>query len=283
MPAPRVPTDLYFVLGNPVEHSRSPWIHSRFAELTGQALRYEKHQVPIDGFAAGFAVLRARHGALRGCNITVPFKFEAARLADATSERARLAGAVNTLAFDDDGIHADNTDGVGLVNDITQNAGRAIAGQQVLLIGAGGAGAGVLGPLLAARPSRLVLVNRTESRAQALAARHAELAARHGVSLSVQPINAVSGQFDIVINATASSLGGSDAPVEASVLKRGTLACDVMYGPAAAPFLQWATAHGAEARDGLGMLVEQAAESFHIWRGVTAPARDVLAELRATL
>ena len=276
--------DLYFVVGNPVEHSRSPWIHARFAELTGQPLRYEKRVLPVDGFAAGLAALRAENGdLLRGCNVTVPFKFNAARIADVTSERAQLAGAVNTLAFRADGVHADNTDGVGLVSDIEQNAGRPIAGRNLLLVGAGGAGAGVLGPLLAAKPARLVLVNRTESRAHELAGRHAALAVRHGVALAVQPIDAIEGAFDVVVNASASSLAGHGAPVAASVLGRGALACDLMYGPAAAPFLQWARGHGAEPRDGLGMLVEQAAEAFHIWRGVRPPSGDVLRELRAVV
>ena len=272
--------DLYCVMGHPVEHSRSPWIHARFAELTGQSLHYTRELVALDGFAAAVQAFAAAGG--RGCNVTVPFKLEAPNLSDSRSERVQLAGAANTLILADGRIHADNTDGLGLVADITRNAGQAVAGHDLLLIGAGGAAAGALGPLLAEKPRRMVIVNRTVEKAQALAERHAALAARHGVELQAQGLEIAQG-FDLVINASASSLGGAVVPVPASVLRPGCLAYDMMYGPAAQGFLDWAAQHGARGRDGLGMLVEQAAEAFALWRGVRPAGAPVLAELRALL
>ncbi|MCJ0761989.1 shikimate dehydrogenase [Variovorax terrae] len=273
--------DQYCVMGNPVEHSKSPWIHARFAELTGQSLHYGKRLAPLDGFAAAVQAFRAEGG--RGCNVTVPFKFEAAALASHTTERARLAQAVNTLRFEaDGGIQADNTDGVGLVNDITRHAGVDLAGCDLLLIGAGGAAAGVLGPLLGARPRSLTLANRTQERADVLAARHASLALLQKTELQTSTLQGLRGHFDVIINATASSLNGAAIPVPASVLKPGALAVDMMYGPAAQGFMAWAREHGAVPRDGLGMLVEQAAEAFLLWRGVRPPTADLLAEMRAT-
>lgn len=277
--------DHYFVLGNPVGHSKSPQIHARFAQLTGQQLDYRPWLVPLGGFAATLAQLAM--GGARGCNVTVPFKLEAYLAANSRSERAQLAQAANTLVIGADGVQADNTDGSGLVHDIQANAGVALAGRDVLLIGAGGAGAGVLGPLLAAGPRRLVLVNRTRARADALAARHQAHPWLQNVlqntELLVQEMQAVEGAFDVVINASASSLAGSAVPVAGSVLKPGALACDLMYGPAADGFMAWARAHGARPRDGLGMLVEQAAASFALWRGVRPPAAQVLQELRRQL
>ncbi len=269
----------YCVMGNPVAHSRSPWIHARFAQLTGQALVYDRLHVPLDGFSAAVQAFRADGG--KGCNVTVPFKLEAAALATALSDRARLAGACNTLRFAAEGIYGDNTDGAGLVQDITQHAGQAIAGRALLLVGAGGASAGVLGPLIAAGARRIAVANRTVAKAQALVDRHAWLARQHGCAVQACGLDAVEGRFDIVVNASASSLAGASVPVAASVLAEDALAVDMMYGPAAAPFLAWAQAHGARARDGLGMLVEQAAESFALWRGVRPPSAQVLAELRA--
>ena len=275
------PTDLYCVMGNPVEHSRSPWIHARFAELTGQALAYERRLVPLDGFGAALRDFAQAGG--RGCNITVPFKLEAAQAASVRSERVQLAGAANTLSFIDGAIHADNTDGLGLVADIEQGAGFALAGRDVLLVGAGGAAAGALGPLLAAGPRRVVVANRTLERAQALVQSHAALAALQKTELSAQSPQALEHDFDLIINATASSLAGAEVPVPARVLRPGSLAYDMMYGPAAQGFLDWATQHGAQARDGLGMLVEQAAEAFQLWRGQRPPAAQVLQELRAAI
>ncbi|WP_137895433.1 shikimate dehydrogenase [Ramlibacter sp. 2FC] len=276
--------DNYCLMGNPVEHSKSPWIQNRFAELSGEPVHYDKRLVPLDGFAAALQAFRDQGG--KGCNVTVPFKLQAAALATEASPRVALAGACNTLRLDGDQILADNTDGVGLINDITRNAGVALAGRDVLLIGAGGAGAGVLGPLLEQRPRRVVLANRTASRAQEVAARHAALAAQQGVELlacGLQDAAVTEAGFDLVINASSSSLKGAGVPVPASVLRPGALACDLMYGPAAQGFMDWAAAHGAVPRDGLGMLVEQAAEAFRIWRGVRPPSAAVLAELREKL
>lgn len=273
--------DLYCVIGNPVEHSRSPWIHARFAQLTGQDVHYGKLLVALGGFQQAVRDFRAEGG--RGCNVTVPFKVEAAPLATQLTARAALAGACNTLRFDGAEILADNTDGVGLANDIAHNAGIDIGGRDVLLIGAGGAASGVLGPLLEARPRRIVIANRTCAKAALLAERHGALAARHGVRLEASELRDLHDAFDVVINATTTSLSGAAVPVPAAVLKPGALACDMMYGPAAQGFLAWASRHGAVARDGLGMLVEQAAEAFFVWRGVRPPSAQVLAELRATL
>ena len=271
-------TDLYCVMGNPVEHSKSPWIHARFAELTGQDLRYTKRLIPLGGFAQAVQAFRAEGG--KGCNVTVPFKFEAASLADRLSARAQLAQACNTLRFDAGEVFADNTDGVGLVSDIHRNAGFDLAGRDVLLIGAGGAAAGVLGPLIEARPARIVVANRTLPKAAALVERHAALARKHDLALEAAPLDPLPGSFDAVINATASSLAGGAVPVPGHALRPGALACDMMYGPAAQNFLIWAREHGAQPRDGLGMLVEQAAEAFLVWRGVRPPSARVLSELR---
>ncbi len=270
--------DLYCVMGNPVQHSLSPWIHARFAELTGQSLRYEKRLVEPGSFADAVHAL-IRQGAL-GCNITVPFKFEAAALATRLSERAKLAQASNTLSFGDGTILADNTDGLGLVTDIERNAGFSLKGRAVLVIGAGGAAAGVLGPLLEAGPARLTVANRTPARAAGLVERHAELALLQNTELLAIDLQGLQGDFDLIINASSSSLGGADVPVRASSLRVGALAYDLMYGPPAQNFLGWAQAHGAQPRDGLGMLVEQAAQAFLIWRGVLPPTHQVLVELR---
>ena len=271
--------DRYCVMGNPVSHSRSPWIHARFAELAGDRVSYGAHLVSLDGFADGIREFMDAGG--RGCNVTVPFKFEAAALAHRLSDRARIAGAANTLRFEHGEIHGDNTDGAGLVADIERNAGVAIAGRDVLLIGAGGAAAGVLGPLLNAAPARLVVVNRTADRARALVDSHQPLARVADTLLQALPIDSLGASFDIVINASASSLSGGDIPVSADVLRPGTLALDMMYGTSAVGFMRWARHHGAVPRDGLGMLVEQAAEAFFQWRGIRPPAAQVLAELRA--
>ncbi|QIL71555.1 shikimate dehydrogenase [Diaphorobacter sp. HDW4B] len=276
-------TEKYCVMGNPIAHSRSPWIHTRFAELTGQPVIYSRQLVDLNAFPEAVKELAAQGG--KGCNITVPFKLEAANLATTKSERVTLAGAANTLTLHADGtINADNTDGLGIVADITRNAGVKIAGQDVLLIGAGGAAAGVLGPLLREKPRCIVIANRTVEKAQHLADSHAAIAKETGTALAVSALDvAITEDFDIVINGTASSLAGAESPVPASVLRQGSLAYDMMYGEKAQGFLDWATRNGAVARDGLGMLVEQAAESFAIWRGVRPPAEQVLRELRAEI
>jgi shikimate dehydrogenase len=268
--------DRYVVAGNPVEHSQSPFIHAEFARATGQAVDYGRLLVPLDGFETALRTL-AGSGA-KGCNVTVPFKFDAYRIAERRTPRATLAQATNTLRFDAEGWLADNTDGVGLVNDIERNAGVTLAGARVLLIGAGGAAAGALGALLAAHPMELVVANRTVETAVALVERHAETAA--GIDLRAAALDACGTRFDIVVNASASSLQGAAIPVPADVLAEGALALDMMYGPAAAPFLDWAVANGARGRDGLGMLVEQAAAAFEFWRGVRPETAAVLQALR---
>ena len=270
-------TDRYAVVGNPVAHSRSPAIHAMFAEQTGQDLHYERLLAPLDGFEATLRAFAA--AGARGCNITVPFKFDAFRLATEHTERAARACAVNTLRFDEGGWVGDNTDGAGLVNDIQRNARRPLEGLQVLLVGAGGAAAGVLGSLIAARPARITVVNRTVDKAQALVDSHLDL----GVPLAAATLADAPAAQDIVVNATSTSLAGAASPVDARVLARGTLALDMMYGPKAQGFLDWAAAHGAEPRDGLGMLIEQAAEAFYFWRGVRPDTAPVLKALRNEL
>jgi len=270
--------DLYCVMGNPINHSRSPWIHARFAELTGQTLHYDTRLIPFNGFAAEVRTFFSQGG--QGCNITVPFKFEAAALADRLSQRATLATAANVLTLQDGKLLADNTDGAGLVKDIECNAGVGLRGRHLLLIGAGGAAAGVLGPLLLTSPASITVANRTLTKASALVARHAALAAQQGTELRAQDLQSLTTSFDVLINATTNSLTSSAIPVPASTLGPGALAYDMMYGSAAQGFVSWAQEHGAQARDGLGMLVEQAAEAFMIWRGVRPPAQQVLAELR---
>lgn len=273
--------DLYAVVGNPVEHSQSPFIHAQFAEQTGQAMRYERRLSAHAEFAATARSL-AQAGA-RGCNVTVPFKHEAWALATHRTARAQLAGSANTLRFDRDGWWADNTDGVGLVRDITGNAGVAVGGARLLLVGAGGAAAGALGPLLDERPAELVVVNRTATRAAELVDRHQAVARRNKVRLSTAPIEDCGVAFDIVINATSSSLQANPVVVAAGVLRAGGFAFDMMYGRAAHQFLDWAARHGAHGRDGLGMLVEQAAEAFLFWRGVRPDSQPVLRMLRERL
>jgi shikimate dehydrogenase len=289
----------YAVVGNPVAHSRSPAIHARFAAQTGQPMHYGRLLAPLGGFEAcvrGFASGRADGPdttgtpPARGCNVTVPFKFDALNLVAAAqgrvSERARRAGAANVLGFDGPEPAqwwADNSDGIGLVRDIEGHAGRALAGQRVLLVGAGGAAAGVLGPLLEAGVREVVVANRTATRAEALVAAHATLADRQGCMLRARDLAEPGRRFDVVVNASSSSLAGSTLPVPAGVLRDGALAVDLMYGPAAGPFLAWARAHGAVGRDGLGMLVEQAAEAFWLWRGVMPATAPVLAALRAEI
>jgi len=268
-------TDRYAVVGNPVEHSRSPAIHAMFAAQTGQDLAYERLLAPLDGFEPALRAFAA--AGARGCNVTVPFKFDAFALAPRRTERAQLAAAVNTLRFDADGWMGDNTDGAGLVNDLQRNAGRPLAGLRVLLVGAGGAAAGVLGSLIAAGPACVTVVNRTLDKASSLVSSHAHL----GVPLAAATLADAPAAQHIIVNATSTSLAGAASPVDARVLAPGALALDMMYGPKAQGFLDWAAAHGAEPRDGLGMLVEQAAEAFFFWRGVRPDTAPVLAALRS--
>ena len=268
----------YVIAGNPVEHSQSPFIHARFAEQTGQPVAYDRLLCPLDAFAPTLTAFADGGGS--GCNITVPFKFDAFAMAKRASERAALAEAANVLRFDADGWYADNTDGIGLVRDIERNAGIPLAGKRVLLVGAGGASSGALGPLLRAGPAELVLANRTVSKAQALVDRHAAVAAASGTRLVASGLDDTGSAFDVVINASASSMAGAGIPVSSAVLKPGTLALDMMYGPAARGFIDWATSFGAVGRDGIGMLVEQAGEAFVVWRGVRPDTAPVLKALR---
>lgn len=272
--------DRYAVVGHPVEHSKSPYIHARFAEQCHQPVTYGRLLAPLDAFLP--TVSEFAGGGARGCNVTVPFKFEAFAAAAQASERAQLAQAANLLRFEADGRwFADNTDGAGLVHDLQHNAGLELAGRDLLLIGAGGAAAGVLGPLLQARPRRLVVTNRTLDKARELVQRHAALALAQSVELQAAPLDDCGRGHHLVINATASSLQGGAVPVAGQVLAPGALAYDMMYGPPAAAFLAWAAEHGASGRDGLGMLVEQAAEAFAVWRGMRPQTQQVLADLRA--
>lgn len=271
-------TDLYAVFGNPIAHSKSPAIHSAFARQTAQDLRYETRLAPLDAFAASVAAFVAEGG--RGANVTVPFKEEAFRLATRLSPRAARAGAVNTLKFDGAEILGDNTDGAGLVRDICVNFDFPIAGRRVLLLGAGGAARGVIEPLLAAGAAAIVIANRSAGKAVDLASAFADLGAVRGGAFSD-----LAGQdFDLVINATSASLAGERLPLPDGLFAPGALAYDMMYGKGETPFLAQArAAKAARCADGLGMLAEQAAEAFLVWRGLRPDTSAVLAELRTAL
>lgn len=272
-------TDRYAVIGNPVAHSKSPEIHALFARLTGQDLSYGAILAPRDGFARAVRAFIAAGG--RGLNVTLPFKGEAYDLATTRTVRAEAARAVNTLSFADGGILGDNTDGAGLVADLRRNLGFPLAGRRILLLGAGGAARGVLQPLLEERPAALFVANRTPEKARALGG---EFAARAGACrLAAGGFDALSGlRFDLVINATAASLAGEVPPLPDGLYAPDALAYDMVYG-GETPFLAAARAQGAaRLADGLGMLVEQAAESFLLWRGVRPPTAPVLARLRGT-
>ncbi len=262
-------TDRYAVFGHPIAHSKSPQIHAAFALQTGQDMRYEAILAPRDEFAASVAAFVAAGG--RGANVTVPFKEQAFALANRLTPRAQRAGAVNTLIFDD-GILGDNTDGAGLVADLTRNLHCTLAGKRILLLGAGGAARGVIEPLLDQQPAALVIANRTVGRAQ-------ELADLFGRGVRACGFDAVDTPFDLVINATAASLAGELPPLSPHIFTANTLAYDMMYGRDT-PFLSFARSHGAATADGLGMLVEQAAEAFYVWRGVRPDTAPVIASLR---
>lgn len=266
--------DRYAVIGNPVEHSRSPQIHAAFARATGQALQYERLLAPLDGFRATVDEFRAAGG--RGLNVTLPFKTEAFEYATNRSPRAQAAGAVNTLKFDGDTVFGDVTDGAGLVADIRYTLGIEIAGRRVLIAGAGGATRGVIPSLVAESPAALVVVNRTLDRALALERHFAGALRAIGYdALGAEP------PFDIVVNATSASLAGDLPPIPAALFADLRLAYDMVYSREDTPFVAFARAQGARrVADGLGMLVEQAAESFLVWRGVRPPTADVLAQLR---
>ena len=278
-------TDRYCVFGNPIAHSKSPQIHAAFARQTGQDMSYEAILAPRDGFAHALRTFAAEGG--RGANVTVPFKLEAHALATQCTLRAALAKAANTLTLHDGTIAADNTDGIGLVTDLVANLGCDPAARRVLLLGAGGAARGALLPLLARAPRTLTIANRTVAKAEALAAQFEPVATRGGAAGADVPISAcgfaaLAGcEFDVVINATAASLADETPALPAGLFAPGSLAYDMMYAEAVTPFLRAAREQGAaRLADGLGMLVEQAAEAFFVWRGVRPETAPVLAALR---
>lgn len=268
--------DRYAVMGNPVTHSKSPQIHALFAAQCGQHLTYDKLLVPLDGFAAALDAFQAGGG--KGCNITLPFKEQAWALADLRSERAEAAGAVNTFLFDDQGRrYGDNTDGVGLIRDLRDNHHTRLTDSRVLILGAGGAVHGLLPTLLQERPAEVVIANRTLSRAQQLAALFAGTVPVRAVSFTD-----VAGEapFQVVINGTSTGLSGDVPPLPPAAVA-DTVCYDMLYGDEPTPFLQWAAQHkAARTIDGLGMLVEQAAEAFFLWRGVRPATAPVIAALR---
>ncbi len=268
-------TQRFAVLGHPVAQSKSPEIHTAFARAAGIDLRYERIEVPLDGFPATVARLRA--DGFRGANVTVPFKVNAFRLCTQRSRRAERAEAVNTLTFLADGIDGDITDGTGLVRDIEGRIARAIEGKRVLLLGAGGAARGVAGPLLDAKPLRLAIANRTLARALDIVQLFSEADNLAALTLGELPRQ----QFDLVINATSASLTNALPLVPPSVFAPGALAYDMVYGKGMTPFLKLAASAGAATSDGLGMLVEQAALAFHVWHGVHPDTAAVFRQLQA--
>ena len=270
-------TDRYAVFGHPISHSKSPVIHRTFAEQTAQDMSYEAILAPLDDFAGSLDAFVAGGG--RGANVTVPFKAEAFARATRQTPRARLAGAVNTLVFEADGALGDNTDGVGLLRDITVNLGHSLAGQRVLLLGAGGAARGVIGPLLDAQPESLCVANRTAAKAHGLASHFADFGC--GV-LTASDFSGLAGQaFDVVINATSAELGGNSLALPAGLFAANSLAYEMLYGCEESLFARFARTQGAAlVADGLGMLVEQAAEAFLLWRGVRPDSAGVLEMLR---
>ena len=272
-------TDCYAVFGNPIAHSRSPRIHALFAAQTRQDIRYDAVLAPTDGFEQ--KILANAASGLRGANVTVPFKEAAWRLATRRTMRAARAGAVNTLVFGDGGdILGDNTDGAGLVRDLSVNHGLALRGKRVLVVGAGGAVRGVLGPLLDEAPAQLWIANRTAGKAVELAASFGDLGPVGGGGF----LSLAGKTFDLVINGTSASLSGELPDLPVGVFAPGGAAYDMMYGKGETPFLAFARSQGARlCLDGLGMLVEQAAEAFFVWRGVRPASAPVLAVLRAEL
>lgn len=272
--------DEYVVIGHPIAHSKSPMIHAMFAAQTGQAMHYDRLLAPLDGFVGTVQAFRAAGG--KGMNVTVPFKLEACALADQLTPRARLAGAVNTLKFDDAQVLGDNTDGLGLVNDIVQNAQCTLQDKRILLLGAGGAARGVLLPLMAQQPAAITIANRSVDKAEQLVA----LFAPHNpaaIDLRASSFADLGQAYDVIINATSAGLSNQALPITDAVFCAGALAYDMVYGATPSAFLQQAAAHGAWTRDGLGMLVEQAAASFFWWRGVWPETAPVLRALQQSL
>lgn len=268
--------DQYAVMGNPIAHSKSPLIHSLFAEQTGQKLEYRAILVEVGRFSEAVREFQQQDG--RGLNVTVPFKRDAWRLVDERSECAELAGAVNTIVLRGDGtLFGDNTDGVGMVRDISINQGVAIEGKKVLILGAGGAVRGVLGPLLNEGPAEVVIANRTPERAQELADAFDEQGRVDGCGFD----DLDGSRYDIVINGTSASLKGEVPPLPEGILAKGAFCYDMMYSGEPTAFMVWADDEGCERiSDGLGMLVEQAAESFNIWRGLRPETAAVIKAVR---
>jgi shikimate dehydrogenase len=267
--------DQYGVFGHPVSHSLSPFIHGMFARETGQQMTYRAYDVPPAEFTARVRAFFGAGG--RGLNITLPHKLAAVGVAHELTERATHAAAVNTLARQDDRILGDNTDGAGLVRDLCNNLGLVITARRLLILGAGGATRGVLGPLLDLKPAALMIANRTPERATALAAAFADLGPTQGVGFA----DIEAKPFDIIINATSASLSGDIPSIPAGAIGPQTVCYDLAYGKSATAFVNWAERVGcARAVQGLGMLVEQAAESFQLWRGVRPPTAHVLAALK---
>ncbi len=268
--------DFYAVVGNPISHSKSPLIHSLFAAQTGEDLEYTAIQAPVEGFETAVREFFDRGG--KGLNVTVPFKVRAWKMAERCTNRANSAEAANTLYLDAESrLNADNTDGVGLVNDLQRNHGLRLAGMNVLVLGAGGAVRGILGPLLEAAPGAVVIANRTASKAEELAGLFAGQVPLRGCGFTD-----VDGPFDLIINGTSASLQGDLPPLDPDVIGDNTVSYDMMYGHELTVFNRWALHQGADrAIDGLGMLVEQAAEAFYLWRGVRPDTGPVLRELRA--
>lgn len=265
----------YAVIGNPIEHSKSPLIHQAFARQFDKQIHYERLLSPLDGFEATLQRLCAE-GYL-GANVTVPFKFEAFNASATLSARASAAGAVNTLSFSGDSIAGDNTDGCGLVNDILTHHQTSLAGKKVLLLGAGGAAQGVLLPLLEQQPLLLTLANRSLDKAQSMADKFAS--ASPPTTLQVHTFADLSEAYDVIINATSAGLTGSTLALPAAIFQTNTLAYDMMYGRET-PFMQQARAAGASVADGLGMLVEQAAEAFFLWHGLRPATALVIQSMR---
>lgn len=265
-------TDKYAVIGNPIAHSKSPLIHAAFAKQTQQDMHYERMLAPLDGFAATVNDLIEQ--GYKGMNVTVPFKFEAYTLCDSLSARAISSGsgAVNTLINIDGKIHGDNTDGIGLRNDIEKNIGFSIERKHILILGAGGAAHGVLNSLLAA--SSITIANRTYEKALEL------VMAINNCEASATTFESLQKPYDLIINATSTGLTDTALPIPSSIFAHNCLAYDMMYGRET-PFMKQARAAGAQVADGLGMLVEQAAEAFYLWRGVRPDTQPVIAELRA--
>jgi shikimate dehydrogenase len=270
--------DQYAVIGNPIEHSLSPEIHSEFARATGQDIAYGRMLAPLNGFRAAALGFRDEGG--RGLNVTLPFKQEAWKLADVHSPGALEAGAVNTLKFEGGRIAGDNTDGIGLTRDLKENLGCPVRGRRVLLMGAGGAVYGVMGPLLRELPEQMVVANRTLDKAVALVGHFEKLLKFAARGVTALPYGALPGaRFDIVINATSTGLADVMPPLPRDIFAPGALAYEMVYGRDTL-FMKFATEYGARAADGLGMLVEQAAESFFIWRGVRPQTAPVIRALR---